>query len=130
MTKRLITKEEILGKYPVSDLTPAILANIAKLLDELNKLRIKYGKPMIVSSGLRTQQANDQLSNAGKKSAHLTGEACDFHDLDRSITNWILANNHILEECNLYMEEPSATPTWVHLSIRRPASGNRIFKPF
>lgn len=129
MRKRLISREEIVGKFPPEDITPLIQANLSKLLDSLNKFRLAYGKPMIVSSGLRTQQANAQLSNAGKKSAHLSGEACDFHDLDRSITNFVMANPGILVECDLYMEAPVATPTWIHLAIRRPPSGNRIFNP-
>lgn len=127
---RLISLSEVVGKYPDSDITPLIRVNLSKLLDALNKFRDKYGKPMMVSSGLRTQQANDQLSNSGKNSAHLSGEACDFHDLDRSITNFIMSNPQVLVDCDLYMEEPASTPTWVHLAVRRPASGNRIFKPF
>lgn len=126
----MISRDEVVGKYPPEDITPLISANLSKLLDALNKFRQLYGKPMIVSSGLRTQQANDQLSNSGKNSAHLSGEACDFHDLDRALTNWIMASPQILVDCDLYMEDPSATPTWVHLSIRRPGSGNRIFRPF
>lgn len=127
--KRLITYEEVVRKYPEEDITPLMRTNLSKLLDALNKFRAAYGKPMIVTSGLRTQQQNDQLSNAGKKSAHLTGEACDFADVDRSITNFVLANPSILVDCDLYMEEPSATPTWCHLSCRRPYSGRRIFQP-
>lgn len=128
--KRLISYEEVVGKYPEGDITPLMRTNLSKLLDALNKFRQAYGKPMIVTSGLRTQQQNDQLSNSGKKSAHLSAEACDFADIDRSITNYVLANPNILVECDLYMEDPGACPTWIHLGIRRPASGNRIFRPF
>lgn len=130
MAARLISREEVVGGYPEADLTPLIEANLSKLLDALNKFRYAYGRPMMVSSGLRTRQSNDQLSNSGKNSAHLSGEACDFHDIDRAITNFVMARPAILEECGLYMEEPAATPTWIHLGVRRPGSGNRIFRPF
>lgn len=103
-------------------------ANLAELLIRLNKFRNIYGKPMRVSSGYRPGKYNTAAGGA-KNSAHLTCEACDFHDPDRSLTGYILGHPEILINCNLYMEEPSRTPTWVHLQIRATKSGSRIFKP-
>jgi hypothetical protein len=129
MAKRLISLEEVVGSYPKDDISPMMRANLSKLLDALNKFRQAYGKPMVVSSGLRTEAQNAKLSNSGKKSAHLTGEACDFRDPDGAIKLFVLGKPQILVDCDLYMEHPEATPTWIHLGVRRPPSGNRIFRP-
>jgi hypothetical protein len=34
-----------------------------------------------------------------------------------------------MEEAGLWMEDFSATKTWLHVQITPPASGNRFFKP-
>ncbi len=102
--------------------------NLGKLLDALNKFRLIYGKPMVVSSGYRSPEHNRKVGGA-PNSSHLTCEACDFRDASRELSNWCLANLDVLEECGLYMENPAVTTTWVHLQTRRPGSGKRVFDP-
>lgn len=124
-----VTRAEILmgreGEYP---LTPILQRNLSNLLSQLNVLRRRYGKPMIVSSGYRPGKYNVQAGGA-PRSAHLTCEACDFHDPRRELRDYILANPEILDLCELYMEDPRRTPTWVHLQTRPTPSGNRVFIP-
>lgn len=105
---------------------PALEGNLSKLLVALNKFRSLYGIPMIVTSGYRTPDHNASVGGA-KNSAHCLCMAADFSDKDRSLCNWILANESILEQCGLWMEDPDSTTTWVHLQIR-PAV-HRIFEP-
>lgn len=128
MAKRLISREEILGKYPVSDITPLMEVNLSKLLDALNKFRGLYGKPMTVNSGLRTPEHNAKVGGS-PKSSHLSGEACDFRDPDGELDNYCMTHQDILEQCGLYLEHPDSTLGWTHLQIRRPGSGSRVFKP-
>lgn len=128
LAKRYITREEIVGKYPESDITQQMHTNISKLLDALNKFRLAYGKPMIVNSGLRTPEHNQKVGGS-PKSSHMTGEACDFRDPDGAIDAYCLQNLALLEECGLYLEHPDHTKGWCHLQIRRPNSGNRVFRP-
>lgn len=129
MAKRLITRDEILNKQEEKNpLTPLMEANLAKLLDAVNKFRLLYGKPMIVSSGYRPPEHNKRVGGA-PNSSHLTCEAVDFRDKDGAIKAWVQANLGVLEQCGLYAEAFEATPTWIHLQIRRPTSGSRIFKP-
>lgn len=124
-----IKREELLmGRDTEYPLTPELEANLNNLLTALNGLREKYGKPMIVSSGYRPGKYNVAAGGA-KNSSHMSCEACDFKDSSRELTNWCLANLDALEEFGLYMESNDRTPTWVHLQIRRPGSGNRVFKP-
>lgn len=90
--------------------------------------RAKYNLPMHVNSGYRPAEYNKSIGGASD-SSHITCQAVDFADSSREITRFVLANPGILVDCDLWMEDPSATPTWIHLSIRPVASGMRIFKP-
>ncbi len=110
------------------DFTDEVSSNIDMLLKALNIVREAYGKPMVVSSGWRPASINAKVGGA-KKSAHVVGLAADFKDHDNRLKEWCLANLSVLAKAGLYMEDPSATPTWVHLQLRAPASGNRVFKP-
>lgn len=111
-------------EYP---LTPQLEANLQVLLERINRFRWRYGRPMVVNSGYRPGKYNEEAHGA-KNSSHLTCEAVDFQDPDRTITRYILGNPGILTECDLFMEDPSDTPTWVHLQTRSVMSGRRIFK--
>ena len=48
-------------------------------LQNLQKIRDHYGKPMKVTSGLRCKWDNDHSKGSIKNSKHLTGYACDFY---------------------------------------------------
>lgn len=51
----------------------------AKLLTYLEQMRKHFGKPMIVTSGLRCKSYNSTLPGASKRSAHLRGMAADVY---------------------------------------------------
>ena len=107
--------------------------NLQILLMKLNKVRAVYGLPMVVTSGLRTEQQQQELITQGKSNAphskHLTGEAADILDSDGSLKKWVLENVQLMEDVGLWMEDFSSTPTWVHFQISAPRSGNRFFIP-
>lgn len=124
-----ISRDEVLmGRDTEFPLTPELETNLIKLLEALNKIRDAYGKPLSVSSGYRPGHYNSDAGGAAN-SPHKSCEACDFHDPDRALTNWILFNKQILPQCGLYMESPDRTVGWVHLQVRVIPSGNRIFIP-
>lgn len=126
---RLISRDEILNKQEEKfPLTSVMEGNLLRLLDAVNKLRLAYGKPMIVSSGYRPPEHNAKVGGA-PNSCHLTCEAVDFRDKDGELKKWCLANLKILEDCGLYMEHQDATPTWLHVQTRMPKSGSRVFRP-
>jgi uncharacterized protein YcbK (DUF882 family) len=119
----MITREEILkGAVPPENLA----SNLDRLLEALNKFREVYGKEMIVTSGYRSPEHNAAVGGR-PGSAHLTCEACDFADPERTLAHFCLANRQLLEACGLWMESPDHTPNWVHLQTR-PAH-NRVFIP-
>lgn len=133
--------EEIMkcDKAP-TDLDPAKLAQENDLLDRVNKIRTAWGKPMTVTSGIRTWA--DQLRiyaakgitdthKIPSKSHHLEtvldSAAVDIFDPGLEITTWLKANPSILEDAGLYCEEGNSN--WVHFQNVAPASGNRWFLP-
>ena len=125
----MITREEVLmGRDKQYPLTPELERNLQELLRRLNLFRQMFGKPMRVSSGYRPHSINAKVGGA-VNSAHLYCQAADFYDTDKAIRKFILEHPSVLEECDLYCEDFSFTPTWVHLQTRPTRSGKRIFKP-
>lgn len=123
VSNTLITKDEILRGQSCS---PELEENLSALLKTLNKFREVYGKPMIVTSGYRSPEHNKAIGGSAK-SAHLTCQAADFRDYTRELANYCLENLPLLESLGLWIEDPEATPTWVHLQIR--PTKKRVFKP-
>jgi hypothetical protein len=108
--------------------TPAVRIAAADLAERVSKLLTRCGLRGDVTSGFRTSAANGS-AHAAKRSAHMSGEAVDLADPHGAIANTILGLPHVLEDYDLYMENPQYTKGWVHLSTRAPKSGNRIFIP-
>lgn len=125
-------KLEELNKRKYST-TPMIEQNLHELCRRLNIIRAAYGKPMIVTSGLRSDKQQAELIKAGKsnatKSKHLTGHAADIADPDKELAKWCLENVKVLEKAGLWLEHPDYTPNWVHFQSTPPRSGNRFFIP-
>jgi len=127
----MISPEELNShKYPT---TPEIDSNLAILLERINKVRMIWGKPMIVTSGLRSEVQQQGLIAQGKskatKSNHLIGAAVDIQDLDGSLAKWTHDNQSLMEQIGLWMEDTNSTHGWVHYQIYPPKSGNRFFIP-
>lgn len=107
--------------------------NLHKLLTILDQLRELYGKSLQISSGYRPAAINAAVGGA-KKSNHIMCLAVDFvDDKNRTLAKWCVANLKILEDLNLWMEDPRHTKSdngnWVHLQCVSPRSGKRIFIP-
>lgn len=128
----MITKDEVLmGRdklYP-QDYTKEVSDNIDKMLEMLNVVRARYAKPMYVSSGWRPLSVNEKLSNAGKKSNHIKGLACDFKDSDGKLRDWVIEHLEWLAGLGFYFEDFNYTKGWIHFQIISPNSGKRIFIP-
>lgn len=55
-------------------------------LKHIQTIRNHYGKPMIITSGLRCKYENDRLAGSSKDSAHMIGKAVDFYMEGRTNT--------------------------------------------
>ncbi|MFA6921269.1 MAG: hypothetical protein WC216_05455 [Gallionella sp.] len=83
-----------------------------------------------VSSGWRPAALNVATCNAAAHSKHIDALACDLRDTsDRALARWCLVNLDTLAQLGLWMENPQWTPSWVHLQIIPPGSGNRVYIP-
>lgn len=134
----MITMNEILQKYKFEELEVEIQNNLTDLLEKINKVRSLYGKPMKITSGLRSKE--DQIRIYNQKgitdltkipmgSRHLYGQAIDVFDPNRELQQWCLNNIDKLEEIGLWCEDFSDTPNWNHFQTVPPKSGKRFFKP-
>lgn len=127
----MITKRELNPKD--LEMGPAVAKNFEILFDRMNEVRQAYGKPMIVTSGLRSDAKQAELIAQGKSRAvhskHLAGAACDILDVDGELAKWCLANEDVLRRIGLWCEHPDYTKGWVHFQIMAPKSGRRFFIP-
>ncbi len=65
--------------------TEAIKKNLTTLANNiLEKVRLKYGKPIVVSSGYRCPQLNT-LVGGSDRSQHVTGNAADIHTVSDTV---------------------------------------------
>jgi hypothetical protein len=111
----------------------AIAKHMEILFQRMNELRQAYGKPMIVTSGLRSDEKQAELIAQGKSNAkfskHCAGAACDIYDPDKHLAEWCLAHQETLKTIGLWCEDPKYTKNWMHFQIMPPMSGKRFFIP-
>ena len=134
--RRLLTVENYLtsdGKYPdrakSKELCIDYKLNAGRLVEAVNGLLkdLVFELPPI-NSGFRTTVAN-MAAGGSRLSSHCTCMAIDFHDPDHKLYDLCAANVPLLEKHGIYLEDKQYTKTWCHMTTRRPASGNRFFKP-
>ncbi len=139
----MITMEELLNGRVLSDQPNQTQNNLRLLLEKLNEVRKLYGKPMGVTSGLRTpldhlriyqekaarEKKPFDIKRVPTASKHLIGAAADIYDPKRTLTAWCLTHQDDLERLGLYCEDFNYTRSWVHFQITAPKSGKRFFKP-
>lgn len=126
-----------------------VRSNARELLEKVNRLLLAYKadghkEHIVVTSGIRTLEEHQRIyreinAKRAKRglpelkvpmgSMHLKGCAVDLHDPAGKMKQWCLKNEKVLVEVELWAEHPDATPTWLHVQIRPPRSGNRWFKP-
>lgn len=143
----MITRAELNPKN--CKLSPEQEVNFEQLYLVMNEIRSFYGKPMIVTSGVRSWNSHVDIYvrngaiefdehgkikvRRGRKfptqSAHLDGAACDISDPQGLLAGWCKANLDFLEQLGVYIEDPSVTKGWLHFQVWMPGSGNRIFMP-
>jgi len=64
-----------------------------------------------------------------KNSAHKTGQAVDLYDPDGALDAWCMNNQDKLVQLGLWLEHPSATPGWCHVTTRQLGARNHVFFP-
>lgn len=120
-----------------SELTDEIRQNAAETVRRTNLLIDRYQqatgdkRPRGVNSGWRPSAVNAATPKAAKKSKHMLGLALDIADASKTMKAWLMTaeGQRALIECELWMEHPDATPTWVHVQTVPPGSGKRVYMP-
>lgn len=129
----MITREE-LNPNKVK-LLPAGKLAFERLYKNINEIRRYYGKPLFVTSGVRSYLDQMRIDKAaGRKPAygsmHLKGAAVDIADKNHALWNWLMDNMPLVEKLGFFLEDKRWTDSWVHLQVIAPKSGNRIFQPY
>lgn len=124
----------------LADFTSVVRHNAEVTVNIVNELLQRAGRSDIdsVNSGWRPRAVNDATANSGANSMHITGEAVDLNDPDRTLATWCIDNIDVLVSLGLWMEHPAwclkvddkgVVWKWVHLQTRPPKSGRRIYRP-
>jgi hypothetical protein len=129
MAKIRFSDHEILRDRATRDtLTPLQRNNLDALQVRLTALFLNYRKPLVVSSGYRPPEINAKVDGAAK-SWHQEVAALDIQDTTGEVWTYCMDNLEACAALGLWLEDRRWTPTWVHLQIYPPASGNRVFIP-
>ena len=110
----------------------SIYNNLTYLIDRLDKIREKWGGPIIVTSGYRSPALNKAVSGS-KSSAHLTGMAADMHPKSGNImalaaliaTMEMEFDQLILEKITVKNGEIVGCQ-WLHIGFSRTKNRNQI----
>ncbi len=138
----MIAMKEIIGNLDISTLPADHQANLKILLEKINKVRAAWNKPMTITSGYRSKEHHIEiykdiakqrgqvfdLSKVPMASKHLSGQAIDISDPDGKLFEWTKANEKLLADIGLWMEEKDDQKR-VHFQIVPPKSGKRWFLP-
>lgn len=145
--KRITVEQYFMGRDKSSPPTPEMRDNAQVMVALANEMleeaqidgvaldRMDQVTGTLVASGYRPPAVNERTANAAKNSVHLTCEGVDIQDSrTQDLARWCLRNLPILQRLGLYLENPRWTFSeggdhWVHIQIRPPASGNRVFIP-
>jgi hypothetical protein len=137
----MITIQDYFGPWEDhDDVTGEVIDNALELLGKVNDLievafadEVDFPLNPVTKShiagktygGFRPQDC----PQGAPTSSHKTGKGIDIYDPKHTISRWCFLHQAELKERGLYMEHPSATPTWCHLTTRAPGSGKTCFHP-
>ena len=93
----------------------------------LEPIRVKYGKPVVVSSGFRCPALNRKVGGAST-SQHVSGQAADIHSVSDTLADNkklydLIVRSGIVFDQLIYEYGNSAGPDWIHVSFS--SKGNR-----
>ena len=111
------------------DNTPSseILSHIRELMEFLDPIREKWGRPIYITSGYRCEALNTLVKGV-KTSNHLTGYAADMKTENVSkfyywLVRYVLDNHIKFDE--LFLETKGASQ-WVHFALKNKFGKQRL----
>ena len=119
-----------------NDFNNTLLQNATNLLEQVNNLLNELGiESADVTSGWRPVQINNKVTNAAKKSYHMSCLAVDILDnQNQDLAHLIASRPDLLKKYNLWIENPQNTKgintNWCHLDLGvRSDRPTRMFNP-
>lgn len=139
----MISRKDYLGTYAgCNDITPAISANIDRLLSKVNALIAYLQQDKVnVPINMKTRSQISGELNGGFRpqdcsvgapnSNHKQGLAVDLFDPLGKIDEWVTNPSNLkkIQALDLYFEDKSKTDGWCHVQIVPPRSGKRWYMP-
>lgn len=104
-------------KVPDDELTGEIWDEAQVLVGKINDLLDRFGEERSLTSGWRPVEVNKLIPGAALRSKHQKGQAADIEDHDGSLDQFCLDNPDIMEELELWQEDPGHTKGWCHIQI-------------
>jgi hypothetical protein len=112
---------KITGGLDWHGLSDDVQANLMMVVENAQAIRDYLGKPVIVSSGLRSQAKNASLDGASKTSQHLYGEALDLvlgDNLDRVFRGLMMGLIHTPHPFSQVIHETNGSGAqWLHIAV-------------
>ena len=97
----------------------AVKVNLEILMEQLDKIRAKWGRPIYVNSGYRCPELNKAVGGV-KTSQHQLGVAVDITTKDAKLDKQLydmIVQNFDYDQC---IWERSGSTVWIHYSYVRP----------
>lgn len=116
LTYSSVAKKKLINNSPAND---AIVDNLEALMEQLDMIREKYGKPIYVNSGYRCPKLNKAVKGVGN-SQHQLGCAADIttrsDSEDRKLYK-LITEHFDFDQC---IWETVNGGRWIHYSYVRP----------
>lgn len=122
--EELIFSNDALIKYKIRNKTTSeVETNLLRLIEVLDKIREKWGKPIQITSGYRCKELNDKIGGSST-SQHVLGLAADLdagtNDDNRKLAQMIASMGISFDQL---IDEKGYQ--WVHIGTRTPGQKNR-----
>jgi hypothetical protein len=102
-----------------------IVLNLGSLCTNvLEPLRIKYGKPLFITSGYRSKVLNIILKGS-KTSRHPIGEAADIDIGENNVILFTEIYKHLPFDQLIWEFGTKTNPDWIHVSYKRLGENRR-----
>ena len=113
-------RKGIINRPKTKEEEKKVIGNLKALcMEVLQPLRDHLGKPVVISSGFRSEEVNRAVGGV-KGSQHLKGEAADIHVENTEHLSKIM--HYIMDETDfdqLIREKNNQGKQWVHVSYKR-----------
>lgn len=141
MTTSIISVEDYFGLWITHpDVTDEVMDNAVEFLSVVNDLlqtMIDTGCVLDINPKTKNYVSGETYGGfrpqdcpiGAATSSHKVGRGIDIYDPENELDGFLMLHQSLLKDRGLHIENPSATPRWLHLTNRAPKSGLTVFMP-